>query len=115
MHHPDRHSVGDARRRHGHLQGVGPDDARAQTSLGAKEHGRGDVEPDDLAASSDQAERNDSGADSDLKDRALVRWEDGVDAGGVLVTSALSSSSLVVVIRQLIELAHTSMIAPRRG
>jgi hypothetical protein len=106
MHNPNRHSVGDARRRHWHLQGVGLNDERPQALLGSQEHGRRDVEPDDLAPSSDETKRNDSGSDSNLEDRALVRWEDGIDVGGVLLTSALSSSSLVVVIRQLIELAH---------
>ena len=82
--------------------------------MGSKEHGRGDVEPDDLAASSDETKRNDSGSDSNLKDGAFVRREDGVDLGGVLVTSTLSSSGLVVVICQLIKLTHKNMFAPAR-
>ena len=112
MHHPHRHSVGDARRRYRHLQGVGLHDERPQALLGSQEHGCGDVEPDNLAPSPDETKRDYSGADTNLEDRAIVQWEDGVDALGVLVTSTLSSSSLVVVVRQLIELAHEEMFAP---
>jgi len=73
----------------------------------------------DVAAPPAKPKGHHAGADPDLQDRAITRWEVSVDVGGVLLPATLPAAGLVVVLSELIELGHGTRLArsqpPRSG